>query len=221
MAQDPIPPGDDGFHGFLGDITDYIVTNGVAMDLDADQILALTGVTGTWNTAFPAHRTASKIASGAAATKNNARYGAEGVLRPIIQQLQTSRKVTDAQRRAMKIPIHSTSRTPAGIPTTTPMGTLGTSSRLQHSVQFRDSVATGSKAKPAGVRGCEIWIKIGGPAPTDDSQMTFVKLATRTPYLIKYPGAQAGLTVYIWLRWVNTLGETGPWSEVLTATIPG
>ncbi len=221
MPHDPIPPGDEAFHGFITDITAYIITNATEMAVPTEAVTALTGVNTIWQTAFPAHRTASKTASGAAVTKVNARDGAEVVLRPLIQQLQSNPKVTDAHRRAMKIPVHSTSRTPTGVPTSTPMGTVGTNNRLQQSIQFRDSVNTGTKAKPAGVRGCEVWSKIGGPAPTDASQLTFVGLATRTPYLINYTGAQAGLTVYLWLRWVSTNGLFGPWSEVLTATIPG
>jgi len=42
-----------------------------------------------------------------------------------------------------------------------------------------------------------------------------------TPYLAEYTGAQAGQMVCYWLRWVNTRGEKGPWSEPVSATIAG
>jgi predicted phage tail protein len=46
-------------------------------------------------------------------------------------------------------------------------------------------------------------------------------LNSGTPYLAEYTGAQAGQMVYYWLRWVNTRGEKGPWSEPVSATIAG
>jgi hypothetical protein len=45
-------------------------------------------------------------------------------------------------------------------------------------------------------------------------------LDTRTPYTDTHPAADAGKTVYYWLRWQNAKGEVGPWSDVLSAKIP-
>ena len=35
----------------------------------------------------------------------------------------------------------------------------------------------------------------------------------------EYPGTDGGKQAHYMLRWVNTRGETGPWSETATATI--
>ena len=42
---------------------------------------------------------------------------------------------------------------------------------------------------------------------------------TRTPYLAVYDGAEGGQTAHYLLRWENTRGESGPWSETVSATI--
>ncbi len=42
---------------------------------------------------------------------------------------------------------------------------------------------------------------------------------TRAPYTRDYAGAQGGKPAHYMLRWVNSRGETGPWSETATATI--
>ena len=42
---------------------------------------------------------------------------------------------------------------------------------------------------------------------------------TRTPYLAKYVGADANKVAHYMLRWVNTKGDKGPWSETGSATI--
>ncbi|MCI0358788.1 MAG: hypothetical protein L0211_09930, partial [Planctomycetaceae bacterium] len=111
--------------------------------------------------------------------------------------------------------------TPSGPPTTAPVGKVDTSQRLQHTVSFSDAATPTSKARPAGVRGCEIWMKIGTPPPATAADLTFVTLDTRTPHVVIFDGADANKTVTYWLRWVSTRGETGPWSAAVSATVSG
>ena len=84
---------------------------------------------------------------------------------------------------------------------------------------FADEAAPTRKAKPAGVMGAEIWVKIGDPAPTDPGQLSFLSVDTRTPYTADFTGEDAGQTAHYMLRWVTTTGEKGPWSETASATI--
>jgi predicted phage tail protein len=56
---------------------------------------------------------------------------------------------------------------------------------------------------------CE-WVRLTGLAP---------RCSAISP--AQYTGAQAGQMAYYWLRWVNTRGEKGPWSEPVSATIAG
>jgi predicted phage tail protein len=51
--------------------------------------------------------------------------------------------------------------------------------------------------------------------------MMFVEAPTKTPCLVTYAGAQAGMTVWYWMRWVNTRKQKGPWSDPVSATIAG
>ena len=54
------------------------------------------------------------------------------------------------------------------------------------------------------------------PAP---SELSFLWVDTRTPYLVDYPGENGGKTAHYMLRCVATTGEKGPWSETASATI--
>jgi hypothetical protein len=218
---DYIPNGDADFNNWIVPFVAYVTANAAALGLTPNDLAPLTAAANGWNAAFPANETAQAAASAAAISKDHARTIAEGVVRPLVQQLQSSPLVTDAQRSTMKITVRATTRTRASVPATAPMATVDTSQRLQHIIDFRDSSSPKSKAKPAGVAGCEIWNKVGSPAPIDVSQMAFVAMDTATPYLAQYTGAQAGQMVYYWLRWVNTRGEKGPWSEPVSATIAG
>lgn len=158
-------------------------------------------------------------AAAATRSKDDQRAPLEAALRALAGRFQASESVTDAQRTAMKIPVHATSRTRASVPTTKPVTTVDTSRRFSHILDFRD--ADKPKSKPAGVAGCEIWVKVGGNAPADPSELRYVASDTATPYLSEYAGADAGKPAHYWLRWVNTRCEKGPWSDNVSATIPG
>jgi hypothetical protein len=78
-----------------------------------------------------------------------------------------------------------------------------------------------SKAKPAGVHGCEVWVKFGGDAPKDASELGYLGVSTTSAYTATYEGKQANIMAYYWLRWVNTRGEHGPWSTTVSSIIVG
>lgn len=140
-------------------------------------------------------------------------------VRSLVAEIQSNPDVTDAQRTAAGLPIRKTTRTAAAVPTTRPVAEVDTSQRLQHTISFRNEGAT-DRAKPEGVRGCEVWCHIG-PAPTHVSEARYLATDTASPYLAAFPAADAGKTAHYFLRWVNTRGAVGPWSVTVTATIGG
>ncbi len=220
MPSDNIPPNELDFHNWVGPFAGYVAANAVIMGLEDEVVAPLTTAVATWNTAFPAHTTAHKVATGAAKTKDQAHAAVVDIARPLIQQLQASPKVTDTQRKQMKIHVRSTSRSRVTVPTTSPTPSVDGSQRLRHIISYLDS-GSGGRKKPAGVVYCEIWAKIGGPAPTGENDLVYLGNATKSPQMEEFTVAQAGLTVYYWLRWVNSRGEFGPWSVQVAATIPG
>ena len=121
----------------------------------------------------------------------------------------------------MGLTVKSGTRTAVPTPTTSPVGSVDFSVRLQHTINFSDEASPRSKAKPTGVHGCEIYMKIDGEAPKDASELSYVATDTATPYVVKFDGAKAGKIVYYWLRWVNTRGEAGPWSIAVSAMVVG
>ena len=221
MPTDYIPPADADFNPWQSQCVDYITTNKTALGVTTGALAPITAARADWDTAYPAHVVADAAAQAATQTKKDARAAYEAALRPLIQQLQASTTVTDTQRQAMNIPVHATTRTAAAVPTTKPTATIDTSQRLAHTIDFRDAAAARSKAKPKGVLGCELWVFLGDTPPADPSGYSFLALDTATPYLSTYPGAHAGKKASYLLRWVNTTGDKGPWSDVISATIAG
>ena len=220
MAGDYIPHPDGEFDAWQKNFVTYATANAVALGLDPlVDIPPVTAAQGTWGTDFVANTTAQAAAKSAREAKDKARGDFEKVIRPLVGRLQASSAVKDAERAALGITVPDRVPTPAEIPATRPVVSVDTSQRLRHVIAFADESTPTRKAKPKGVMGAELWVKIGDPAPVDPSELTFLAVDTRTPYTSDYAGADANKVAHYMLRWVNTRGEKGPWSETASATI--
>lgn len=216
---DYLPVSDADFTVWTQNFITYANANLAALGLAASDLTPLQNAQTDWQTAYAANVSAQAQAQSARQTKDSARSEQESLLRPLVARLQSSPTVTDAQRQALQLTVRSTARTPAATPTSRPLATVDTSQRLQHTISFMDELTPNSRAKPDGVTGCEIWVKIGGPAPADPDELKYLATDTRTPYMAEFDGADAGKTAYYMLRWVNSRGERGPWSQTVSATI--
>lgn len=172
-----------------------------------------------WLSAYPAHLTAQNAAQSARQAKDTAKGTLLETIRALVSVLQSSPDVSDAEREALGITVRDTILTPSAIPTSRPLLKVDTSQRLRHTVAFTDETTPTSIRKPDGVRGCELFVKIGGDPPVDLSECQYVATDTRTPYSFDYDGDAANLVAHWIGRWVNTRGETGPISETVSATV--
>ena len=220
MAADYIPGADGEFDAWQDNFITYASANAAALGLDPlIDIAPLTAAQTTWTTDRAANTAAQAAAESARQAKVAARGGLEGVIRPLVARLQASSAVDDAERQALGITVRDIIPTPVEPPKTRPVVSVDTSERLRHTIGFADEATPTRKAKPAGVRGAQIWVKIGDPAPVDPSELTFLATDTRTPYLATFDGADANKVAHYMLRWESTRGEPGPWSETASATI--
>ena len=199
---DYIPSPDGDFDAWQNNFITYASANAAALGLDP--LIDIPPLT---------------AAQAARQAKDAARGGLEGVIRPLVARLQASPEVDDAERQALGITVRDTIPTDVEVPKTRPVVSVDTSQRLQHTIGFADEATPTRKAKPAGVRGAQVWVKIGDPASVDPNEMTFLATDTRTPYVAAFDGADANKVAHYMLRWENTRGETGPWSETASATI--
>ncbi|MDR0348887.1 MAG: hypothetical protein LBH90_05260 [Tannerella sp.] len=153
--------------------------------------------------------------------RNDARKALEPELRKYIAEYLThNHLLTDADRNNLRLPVHDMKPTPAPIPTDMPAGEVVTTTHQQHRIRVKSGTLTG-KVKPLKVYGYEVWRKVGGEPPADDSEYTYFCLSTRSMTVIDYPMTDVGKMVYYRFRWVNTRNQPGPWSEgYISAVIP-
>ena len=218
---DYIPRSDSEFNDWQSNFIDYVTNNAGNMGLTPEDLAPLTAAQSSWQTAYNDLIAAEAALSNARENKNGTRQNYESSLRATSQRLQASTDVSDADRAALGLTIRDTVRTAAGVPTTRPLATIESSDRLQHKINFVDEDSPTRRAKPDGVLGCEIWVKIGDAPPSSPDELRFLGLDTATPYVAKFAPEDANKTAYYMLRWTNRSMEAGPWSETVGAFIRG
>lgn len=126
---------------------------------------------------------------------------------------------TPAILTQLGLPVRDTIHTPVPVPATRPVLIIKLQ-KLRHIMGFADEGTPTIEAKPFGVHGIEIYSKEDGPPPIDYTQCVYRVTDTKTSHIFDYTGAMANKVVHYMARWVNTKGEPGPWSEVVSATVP-
>jgi hypothetical protein len=150
--------------------------------------------------------------------KNMARKEYEPCLRLLVKNLESNTFVTDDDRAAMGI-FPPKPRKPVNRPTSYPSMFLKSSAIREITVDFRDSESV-SRAKPQGVHGAEIRWAILDHKPAEIEELVNSDFDTRSPFSLEFKESERGRTVWFCMRWENTRGEKGPWSEFVNAIIP-
>ena len=150
--------------------------------------------------------------------KDAASENLEAALNVVYGDLPQS-KLTKDDRNTLHLQLPSNKRTPAGVPTTRPVGQVLNGSLLEHKITFTDE--DGKRGKPEKVRGCQIFCKEGITPPEDEREMRLLASDASSPYVHKFSFSDAGKTFYYRLRWENSRGEAGPWSAFISGVVTG
>jgi len=213
----PFPSKEADLNLYFQIAVDYLSTNATRLLVTVPNQDLVSGLLDDWNDFYPKTQNANTKTKTIIQLKDETKVNLMAGLRTIYADIPASIWTLE-DRNTLNMPERSTTKTPVPTPTTIPIGQVDTSRRLEHTISFTNE--DGATAKPFGVHGCQIWYKVGTPA-VDPSELSFMFTDTASPHVHQFNGELAGSNVYYWLRWENTRGETGPWSDVVMATITG
>jgi hypothetical protein len=218
--KDYIPESDGKFLEWAKFLFANVKEHATAWNLTAASWAKITPLLKTYETAYTKAQDPNR-GKADVLEKNEARDVLKKAVRQYVKEYLTNNHlITDDDRERIGLPVHDTKPTPAPPVTDMPVGEVDFSTRMRHSLHVKMGKLTG-KAKPGHVNGFEVWSKIGGDPPTDDSQWSYAGFSSRSPMTIDYPQSDTGKTVYYRFRWVNTRNQPGPWSEgIVSAIIP-
>ncbi|MGE4198735.1 MAG: hypothetical protein AB7G11_16625 [Phycisphaerales bacterium] len=257
MPHDYIPRPDGDFSAWANHYSKAVHDWWAAQGLDPTDLKPLEDALALWNKDYAAHVAARAKAEAAAAAKRHARHGSptsgagvppvipplEAEARRLAAFIQAYPTTTDADRATIGITVREGGGAPVTTPTTRPQAVVQAGQRLTHTLRLTDESTPTRRARPRGVLGAEVWVKLvepngqmasgqmakSGQANTasfdaarslgDPATFAFLTMATKPSVTAEYRAADGGKTAVYMLRWVSTRGEKGPWSDVTTATV--
>lgn len=217
-----IPRSDGSFDVWQANFEAYVQAHYVELGLAADVAAGLGDARADWESAYSEHTAARQAAAAARQAKADRRGVYDRLIREVARRIQADASVTDDQRAALDITVRDETPTPAAAPTTRPLVKVDFSKRLRHTLSYADQATPTRRARPRGVLGVEVWVRVtapGEPPPSRPSDLRFLMLATRTPAITEFTGPDGGKTAHYMLRWLSTRGDAGPWSETASATV--
>ena len=221
MAQDYIPKAKAARAAWLANFAAKLATNKSALNLKDDEVNAVTDLqTAAANAAQELADAEANFRTKQAAF-DTADEAATAAARSRVRQIQANPNTTDAIRAELDIPKRDTTPTAPAPLTSRPVVTIDFSQRGQHTLDYRDSETPTSRARPDNATGCEIRRNIGTAPPAGTSQFDYLETDRSTPFIVEYTDADAGKIASYILRWINSNGDKGPWSETVSATITG
>jgi hypothetical protein len=224
MSIDFIPKNDRSFLTWLINLISYIFNGGaLRFGVPNEEFDRLKNGTDDFEQKLNVADDPSTRTKAAIQAKKDSRMVVEKVARLFVKRfLNNNPLVTNADRDNMGLPIYKESRSPAPTPTVKPDFSIEPSggSRLEIHFHAHDADREQRNAKPAGVHGVEIAWAILDEAPKSYADLVHSAFDTRSPYIFQFDLADAGKRAWFCLRWENTRGEKGPWSEIQSAIIP-
>lgn len=212
--SNPLGESDPEFNQTASTFTAWIAGNFASVGLTSAQNDAIQAAFADWNIKYPAHNDAQQDAAVKSQEKDTSRAELEALLREVARRIKDN-----ATRLAAGLNEHADRRARVPAPTSRPVLQVDTRERFRHLIEFRDE--SGSRGKPDGVRHVEIWCFIGPNPPTGPQDCVFLSTDTNTPYMNQIAPEHAGKMIHYIARWVNSRNEHGPWSETVSATVPG
>lgn len=218
-----IPRPDGDFSAWVNQYYDVMDVWWNTRGLDPADLNPLKDAVQVWNAAYPAHIAARAAAEGARAAKDAARAALEKEVRPITNFVQGYPDTTNADRAEIGITVRDTARSAVPPPTSAPVVRVESGQRLMHRLRLVDESTPTRRARPKGVLGAEVWVKLVAPptadAPAgstpgaspgdparDPSSFTFLTMTTKPSFRAEFKAGEGGKAAVYMARWVNTLG---------------
>ncbi len=221
MASHKLVPRREGdFNGWSNHYSQTLIDNAEQYFLTDAEVKELKKLQADWDRDYAAAITAADVARAATEAKHEARAALEHVVRNTAKRIMADSRISNTLRKDAGLPVHKTTRTPVAVPTTSPLGQVVSTNRLEHTILVTDANTPTKRRKPPGVIGCEAMLLVGDVSTLDPADYRLIGLWTRFPEVVTFNADDAGKTAHYMFRWLNTKGEKGPFSAPTSATIP-
>jgi len=217
-----IPQTPTAFFNFQSTAMELCTAHTADWDLPADTMSGISAIQATYISAYNITSNPKLRSPAATEARKAAQTNLSTALTDLFNHYLLHNDAISADDKAA-LHIHSTANggtKSAPAPTTTPVVQLISEGISQLFVVYADSSTPNKHHKPHGVAFAEIWYKVGDTIPAIPAECTERFSATRSHEPLVFAPEQRGQICYVFARWVNKNGKTGPWSNLYSAMIP-
>jgi hypothetical protein len=220
MSNDYIPESDGNLLVWSKNLFDVVDAKAKAFGLDPLEYGPILDLVGKYEAALAAALDPNHGSVDIQA-KNDARDEMKGAVRGYVSEhLEHNHLVSDADRKQMGLTVHKDTRTPSPVAEDAPVIEVDSSRIGRLKIYFFVQGSRYRKGKPKGQHCAEmVWI-ISETPPEKWSDMAHSLVDTNSPFELVFEHDQLGQTIWFAVRWENTRGEKGPWTDMIKATIP-
>lgn len=214
-----IPRAHNKFYVWQGDFYSRVSEKQGSFAIDVSKFKALTEAQHKYIQAFDRASNPDEANRADRVERNEREAEYIRVIRNFVNEnVRYNSRVSDYDRKYLGLVVPDKKPTPAAIPETHPLIEVDFSETRVHKLRMKDE-RTKSTAKPAGVRDAEIWAKVGGKSPSENSELTLVGSSSNGKLRLNYELSQLGEKVYYQARWVNTRSQPGEFGPIVMAVI--
>lgn len=219
MAGSWIPQNDDALDPFVNNFQTLIAASPTSYSLVAGDATSITAAYASWHAAFAAATNPTTRTRATVATKNTQKTNVLSVVRRYGTTIRANVGVSDALKIGLGIHVRSAHTTPVPPPTTRPELAITRTDTGFQDVSARDEGSGAPRARPAGAVGMILFRAVGVAPATLPAEATFLTFVGRPDVQSAFTSADRGKIATYFARWTNARGETGPWSNPVSAAI--
>lgn len=219
MPADYIPSTDAGLLAWSANFSAQLTAAPTAVGLVAGDATAYAALHTDFSTKLTAATDPGTKTQATVAAKNTSRAALVLKARQLAGKIQAFEGTSDAERATFGLTIPD--GTPAALPApaSKPVLSVGGITPGQHTLRIVDELTPSSRAKPAGTHACEVYVKIGETPPGSRLDCVYQGHATRNTFNVSHSPADAGKKAWYLAHWINSRGQRGPVSAVVSGTI--
>jgi hypothetical protein len=203
---------------WLTNFSTLITASPAAYGLLASDATTIAAAVAAFTAAYNVIISPSTKTKAAVSAKNTQQVTALQIVRPYAQQIANNPGVTSANKIALGLNPKTSTPSPITPPASNPvLGILSQNPGLVN-LTYRDSLTSPtSKAKPYGVKSCQLYGMPSAAPITNPTSLPQVATMTKSPFQFQFPaGYTKGLTWYFAGVWQIQRGSQSPFSPIIT-----
>jgi hypothetical protein len=219
MSRDYIPRNDGKFLEWIKNFFAYLLLNAARWRIDADSWREMETLSIQYEEAYVKLEEPNRGRADIL-LKTQRRAALEKTTRLFVREyIASNHLVSDDDRIHLAVTVRDTKPTQSPVCDKPPFVTIILLAAGAILVKF-GNIETGKKGKPVGQSGAELVFAILDHKPVDWTELIHSIYSTSSPFRLSFKGSERGEVLYFALRWQNTRGEKGPWTEIMSVIIP-